>query len=102
MMTHTPGPWKWYTSNSYTRLGTDGDYHELMYAESHQDGYASIVCRNEADANLIAAAPELLSVLKDFHRRCRCTLENSIPGELPRCFTCTTAESAIAKAEGRS
>ena len=65
MSGHTPGPWEWYTSNSYNRLGAAyGPYCELLYPVVYKDGHPGIEWRNEADARLIAAAPELLEALR--------------------------------------
>lgn len=62
----TPGPWKWFTSNSHMRLsslttGRDGD---VVGAYKATDGMA-VVNVKKADADLIAAAPELLEALQD-------------------------------------
>ena len=61
----TPGPWKWFTSNSHMRLsslatGRDGD---VVSAYKAVDGMA-VVNVKKADADLIAAVPELLEVLQ--------------------------------------
>lgn len=60
----TPGPWSWWTSNSVKRLtaqrGQDGG---VLSAVRCSDGVADIEV-SEADARLIAAAPELLAVAK--------------------------------------
>ncbi|WP_051937003.1 hypothetical protein [Erwinia sp. 9145] len=57
----TPGPWKWFTSNSHIRLssilsGKDGD---VLYAYKDKTGFPHVSC-NKEDMALIAAAPELL------------------------------------------
>lgn len=62
----TPGPWKWFTSNSHMRLsslttGRDGD---VVGAYKAADGMA-VVSVKKADADLIEAAPELLEALQD-------------------------------------
>ncbi|WP_105613160.1 hypothetical protein [Cronobacter malonaticus] len=61
----TPGPWEWWTSNSFLRLssqatGKDGGVID-SYAMS--DGHTSLSV-SEADMALIAAAPELLEALQ--------------------------------------
>lgn len=62
----TPGPWKWWTSNSFLRLsseatGKDGD---VIDSYKMSDGHTSLSVKYE-DMNLIAAAPELLEALQD-------------------------------------
>ncbi|EQA5722295.1 hypothetical protein ACX4ER_003920 [Cronobacter dublinensis] len=61
----TPGPWEWWTSNSFLRLssqatGKDGGVID-SYAMS--DGNTSLSVSN-ADMALIAAAPDLLEALQ--------------------------------------
>lgn len=61
----TPGPWEWWTSNSFLRLssqatGKDGGVID-SYAMS--DGHTSLSV-SKADMALIAAAPELLEALQ--------------------------------------
>lgn len=60
----TPGPWRWWTSNSVRRLssdatGKDGDVLEAQ----HSSGLASVRV-SDADAALIAAAPHMVSALE--------------------------------------
>ena len=58
-MTHTPGPWK------VDKLGTMGDYD--LCSNNYPLGmlYHSQIHDTEANARLIAAAPELLETLKE-------------------------------------
>lgn len=61
----TPGPWEWWTSNSFLRLssratGKDGD---VIDSFSMSDGATSLSVK-VADMHLIAAAPELLEALQ--------------------------------------
>jgi hypothetical protein len=62
---HTPGPWSWWSSNSFLRLtaenGRDGG---VLSARPHSDGCATVAV-GEADACLIAAAPDLLKELQE-------------------------------------
>lgn len=61
----TPGPWRWWTSNSFRRLSTDADGKDggVAYATVHPiDRHPDIVIR-EPDMALIAAAPRLLAAL---------------------------------------
>ena len=61
---HTPGPWKWWTSNSYRRLTALGqqDGGVLSAVSVHGDADVRV---SEADARLIAAAPVLLAAAKE-------------------------------------
>ncbi|MEP8883484.1 hypothetical protein ABKV35_00120 [Enterobacter kobei] len=64
-MKHTPGPWQWWTSNSFLRLssqatGKDGD---VIDSFKMSDGATSLSVKI-ADMNLIAAAPDLLKELQ--------------------------------------
>lgn len=82
MSKHTPGPWR--TDKEIIR-GGDDDY------------IAVIIAGNSSDANacLIAAAPELLEACKGF-------LEHwPFPNGIPLQETANRARAAIAKAEGR-
>lgn len=61
----TPGPWKWFTSNSHMRLsslatGRDGD---VVHAYTSADGMPVVNVKWQ-DAELIAAAPELLDAIQ--------------------------------------
>lgn len=61
----TPGPWEWWTSNSFLRLssqatGKDGGVID-SYAMS--DGHTNLSV-SKADMALIAAAPDLLEALQ--------------------------------------
>jgi len=63
-MSHTPGPWKWWTSCSWRRLlNEDGTAHILQPTNSRSDGHPDIIV-TDADMRLIEAAPILLEVLK--------------------------------------
>ena len=85
---HTPGPWKVITGN--------------LVRDSHGNvihGDSNFV-RNEANAVLIASAPDLLAALKGLLRGTSRDHKHNggpYPGD---CFYCP-AVAAIAKAEGR-
>ena len=81
MTKHTPGPWV---------IRYDGHGGISVLTENYQIGYVSSEPRQEADAHLIAAAPELLAAAKEFLRIAdRRTVEAD------------NLRAAIAKAEGR-
>jgi hypothetical protein len=101
---HTPGPWKIRAK----RLGSV----VMIDAAPHVPGVIAQVCattgedgtnltadvRNEANARLIAAAPDLLASLREFvalYDGCRDMLGAPVAAKLAR------AEAVIAKAEGR-
>lgn len=61
----TPGPWEWWTSNSFLRLsskatGKDGG---VIDSTVMRDGHPTLIVKKE-DMTLIAAAPELLEALQ--------------------------------------
>jgi hypothetical protein len=96
-MAHTPGPWK--VAKRQIKDGFDFDVHdaagnELICIYDNDGADDPTWFPVEANANLIAAAPELLEVARRFIKfyggcddGCECT------GDL--------AQRAIAKAEGR-
>lgn len=64
MADHTPGPWKWWTSNSLMRLTADrGRDGGVLSAVRRSDGFADIEV-SDANARLIAAAPDLMEVVQ--------------------------------------
>ncbi|MEQ8822864.1 MAG: hypothetical protein RIC14_00645 [Filomicrobium sp.] len=97
---HTPGPWKWWTSNSYRRLtseaertGPDGG---VLRATHQRDGTGDVLV-SEADMGLIAASPDLLAALRD----CRTWMReqhDEFEGDLHFDMALEKADAAIAKA----
>lgn len=88
----TPGPWEWWTSNSFLRLsskatGKDGG---VIDSTVMRDGHPTLIVKKE-DMALIEAAPELLEALQII-----CFFED-IPSAQRE-----IAEAAIAKALGES
>ena len=65
----TPGPWRWWTSNSYRRLSSDatGKDGDVLHGDTHRDGITDVVGREE-DRDLIVAAvnalPDLVKLAK--------------------------------------
>lgn len=64
-MGYTPGPWKWWTSNSFLRLSSQATGKDGGVIDSYvmKDGHSSLIVSKE-DMNLIAAAPDLLEALQ--------------------------------------
>lgn len=81
MKSHTPGPWHLFPSNPLCIEAKDGNVALCNLARS-----------NEADARLIAAAPELLDALKD--------MVETFSGYQGLMFA--RVKLAIEKAEGKS
>jgi hypothetical protein len=64
-MSHTPGPWTWWTSNSWRRLKHDnrGKTANVLEPTVCHDGQPDCIISGE-DMALIAAAPEMLEALR--------------------------------------
>ncbi len=85
---HTPGPWV--VKRRETSL--------VVRAQARSHASVAIIARkNRANANLIAAAPDLLSALRVLLNTSECSCE----GECVADCTHVIARAAIAKAEGR-
>jgi hypothetical protein len=114
-VSYTPGPWIVYSGHTVVPLcdaakklggSVDPDREAANYAKvihgmgncdagsDYPEFHRSRVLKDEAEANarLIAAAPELLDALKDI----------LAISEIPACATREKAVAAIAKAEGRA
>jgi hypothetical protein len=116
---HTPGPWK-YAINGEERIPGyppmtiyKADKTDLI--SQHEDGYYDYVAISEADARLIAAAPEMLEALKIGRRAIgehyapdECYIIGPLTGndyidlvQCPACQFIHMYDAVIAKAEGR-
>ncbi|EBO9238485.1 hypothetical protein R268_22585 [Salmonella enterica] len=64
-MNYTPGPWQWWTSNSFLRLSSQETGKDGGVIDSYvmRDGRPSLRVSKE-DMDLIAAAPDLLEALQ--------------------------------------
>ena len=104
-MTHTPGPWE---TSSCTSVFSD-----LTDWDVCMPGGGDMICdlrhtdNAEANANLIAAAPDLLAALREcniFMKIARQHFPKSIKDADRFALeqTCAAIGTAIAKAEGRS
>jgi hypothetical protein len=102
---HTPGPWGLDDGEIYGKLSSD--FHGTgmiarIPCEYRQGGI--MTCEDEANAALIAAAPELLEALKEVYKWGeRAKDERQQHGPVLRDYlmqAADTARAAIAKAEG--
>lgn len=94
-MSHTPGPWA-----TYPPEFTDGE----CWTVQEDGGMTVRVCggdspENRANANLIAAAPELLAAMKDLLDQMHAIGLPEWHGAEGLCFD--RANAAVASAEGR-
>lgn len=87
MKKHTPGPWK-STESPHATPGS-------VFLINNPDGAIGEVRRNEADARLIAAAPDLLAAAE-------AAVQILVYGFVDPQEAVDLLERAIAKAEGRS
>ena len=96
MMKHVPGPWKVYQERPhYYSIGTD-------YVNDHgrdQNIVRDIRC--ESNARVMAAAPELLDVLKKIVSQLHRTCVSDMDSGDACCVAVDEAKRIIAKAEGR-
>lgn len=92
MTAHTPGPWEWWTSNSWRRLrhSDRGVSTDVIMPTVHPDGHPDLIV-SDGDAALLAAAPDLLAALKSV-----VAIADRKTDEFDR------ARDAIDRAEGRS
>lgn len=89
---HTPGPWKAELRDGMKTISSHEEPYTIICKPHHAGGDV------EANARLIAAAPELLEALEDltFH-----VMNNSIPFSVLQ-EKIKKAQQAIAKAEGNN
>ena len=100
---HTPGPWEYFPAKDQDGDETisvrgDGEFIATLDTVSINFGPFRLPKNGEANARLIAAAPDLLEACKESHRRGVAGVAEHNGGEKPDiCWLC----AAIAKAEGR-
>lgn len=87
---HSPGPWN--VINTPNLPIVDRSFRTIALPYPYHDEEMRV-----ADANLIAAAPDLLAALKDI---VDCVAKTESMGEICQCDDFTEARAAIAKAEG--
>ncbi len=86
---HTPGPWK-----------HDENWGLIKYGKTE---ICALHSGNEANAHLIASAPDLLSALIALEKACREVLDTSATHDgLENCKTLLEARIAIQKARGEA
>ena len=89
---HTPGPWQVRPSNNEI---TNADHCRLPFAIVAGYSLIGATYENGKDARLIAAAPDMISVLKELQESAYCWSEYDVPiGIVDR------INAAIAKATG--
>lgn len=100
-MTHTPGPWKAKNIAGQIYIGSEDDSNECVFDRQIADMVQSKargtrqIKQVEADARLIAAAPEMLAALQQVEAEMRAGFGSSF-GQ-----TREQVRRAIAKAAGR-
>lgn len=94
----TPGPWQYDSLDSL-----DGDGHNAFtVTPQKQQGLYIADVGSEANARLIAAAPELLEALKTLYLEVADYVEVNSLGDVHHNRSMQLARDAIAKAEGRA
>lgn len=97
-MSHTPGPWRPvknpFRNEGWFVLAGEGAEGASVSAMIASQSISQGQFKTEADARLIAAAPELLAALKE-------VIANHCGNDKLFCGSCTDARRMIAKAEGR-
>ena len=105
MSKHTPGPWQCVSGAVETRIGPQGAAPGIPIASMDREpGNGTLPVERDANARLIAAAPDLLEAAKAMvtdERDCWCVYDGEIPGVVGAhiCGHCEL-RAAIAKAEG--
>lgn len=96
MTRHTSGPWKTHLCNDTSII--DGEGNDIAQVSGDYENPA-VWPVMEANARLMAAAPELLEALKELAD----LFDDFVEGKYrPDSFTSQPARAAIARAEGRS
>lgn len=96
----TPGPWAWWTSNSWRRLYATGPQHQNVSVLSPvvcRDGHPDLVV-SESDMALIVAAPELLELANKYASECGECAGVGITIDDEDCSDCKFIRDVIAKA----
>lgn len=95
---HTPGPWTVHTKvKGLNGIGIHSANGGYVYVATVHDGFGNGTPPSEANARLIAAAPEVLSALQSAHRMLTILFEQYNYGDSGLIRECG---EAIAKATG--
>lgn len=103
--THTPGPWETKraaTPEAFPQFGVyaeNGNGHDLAHVVSHGTARHA---ETEANARLIAAAPDLLEALQKLTDVLADVYSSEAQAKRALCSASKAARTAIAKAEGRA
>lgn len=103
MSKHTPGPWTLGSTRNQGRYISGEGWAELAHVVtvlSYGNGSLRKDHTGEANARLIAAAPELLAVLEALANTADNALEDAAGYRHALRMSITTARAAIAKARG--
>ena len=119
---HTPGPWEimadpdkkgMHPLHDNRFISTKGASDEISFGYDKRDGNwhldeGSIICQmtdseeQEANARLIAAAPELLAALQDLVKRCAALDQSVTHDGIENCYAIAKAREAIQRAQGEA
>ena len=101
MKSYTPGPWIHEATSEAQLIKSKQGYLIAEVAQDETYDYAADMREAEANAHLIASAPELLEALKEVEWSnggfCPQCARGPVSGHAPKCVV----GMAIAKAEGR-
>jgi len=103
MSAFTPGPWKWWTSNSWRRLKRDdlGITQNVLEPYVARDGHPDLTV-NEADMALIAAAPLMYEALLAADGHLQETLTDPKWHPVGDCPVLRAVQNALAVARGET
>ena len=93
--THTPGPWE--AVGSRIRTAGTGSFRRIATMEG---GAFNVNVTDEANARLIAAAPDLLAALEAIEAHLTLHPGSSVANRAEARQVCEQARAAIAKARG--
>ena len=92
---HTAGPWEIHsTNNGFTRIDANPRWYDFVRVVTELDGAPSL--EGQANARLIAAAPDLLAALKEARHALSYIARHSDTAD----DVIDAADAAITKAEG--
>ena len=103
MHSFTPGPWKWWTSNSWRRLkrGDPRNDQNVLYPFVARDGHPDLSV-NEADMALIAAAPDVYKALVAAEDHLKETLSDPKWHPIGKCPVLEQVQCALSRARGET